>query len=285
MEWVVRKYGLLTKPGIVMGNVITTVAGFALASKGVWDWGIFIAVLSGLSLIIMSACVWNNYIDRDLDAKMMRTKNRGLAKGTISPKNAIVFALLLGIGGLAVLLFGTNLLTMLVAVFGFIMYVFVYSFSKYMVPQSTFIGSLAGAIPPVVGYTAVSERLDLGAFLLFALMVMWQMPHFYAISIYRLEDYRRGELPLLPIKQGIQVTRLSMLFYIIEFIGVTYLLNLFHYAGFGFLIITALSGIVWLILCIQGFSCKNETVWARKMFIFSLVVVMVFSTTLSLNVL
>jgi protoheme IX farnesyltransferase len=285
MEWVVRKYGLLTKPGIVFGNVVTTVAGFALASRGVWNGRLFLAVLVGLSLIIMSACVWNNYIDRDLDAKMMRTKNRALAKGAISPKAAGLFAISLGLGGLTLLAFGTNLLAMLVAVFGFIMYVIVYSFSKYLVPQSTFIGSLAGAVPPVVGYTAVSHRLDLGAFLLFALMVMWQMPHFYAIAIYRIEDYRKGDLPLLPLKEGIRVTKFSMLFYVIGFISVASLLTLFHYVGYIFLVATLLSGIYWLILCIEGFSCKNDIVWARKMFIFSLVVVMVFSITISINVL
>jgi len=285
MEWVVRKYGLLTKPGIVFGNVVTTVAGFALASRGVWNGRLFLAVLVGLSLIIMSACVWNNYIDRDLDAKMMRTKNRALAKGAISPKAAGLFAISLGLGGLTLLAFGTNLLAMLVAVFGFIMYVIVYSFSKYLVPQSTFIGSLAGAVPPVVGYTAVSHRLDLGAFLLFALMVMWQMPHFYAIAIYRIEDYRKGDLPLLPLKEGIRVTKFSMLFYVIGFISVASLLTLFHYVGCIFLVATLLSGIYWLILCIEGFSCKNDIVWARKMFIFSLVVVMVFSITISINVL
>jgi protoheme IX farnesyltransferase len=285
MEWAVRKYGLLTKPGIVMGNVITTIAGFALASKGVWNSSLFIAVLSGLSFIIMSACVCNNYIDRDLDAKMMRTKHRALAQGTVSSKAVILFAILLGLSGLSVLLLWTNLVTMAIAVFGFLMYVIVYSFSKYFIPQSTFLGSLAGAVPPVVGYTAVTNHLDLGAFLLFMLMVMWQMPHFYAIAIYRIEDYQRGDLPLLPLKEGIKVTKFSMLFYVIGFIGTTCLITFFNYAGYGFLALTALSGVCWLILSVEGFSCKNDIVWARKMFIFSLVVVMVFSVTLSLNVL
>lgn len=268
-----KTYFILTKPGIIFGNLVTAIAGFALASKGSLDFPLLLVTLAGLSLIIASACVFNNYIDRDLDEKMQRTKNRPLAKRLISTKNALVFATFLSLFGTILLALFTNLLTVVIALLGLSVYLFLYSSLKYHTSHATLIGSIAGATPPVVGYTAVSHTLDIGAFVLFAMIALWQMPHFFAIALYRLDDYAAASLPVLPIKRGVQATKIQMMSYIIAFIGASSLLTGFGYTKFPYLIVTSLLGFTWLWLCVKGFSCDNDQVWARKMFLFSLVVV------------
>ena len=167
-----KAYLMLMKPGIIMGNVITAAGGFALGSKGTFDFGLFLAALLGLSLIIGSACAFNNYIDRTADQKMKRTQNRPLAKGTISLQSATLFAIFLFLSGILVLTLFVNLLTLAIALIGFAVYVFFYSFLKYRSTHATLIGSIAGATPPALGYCAASNHFDMGALLLFAVIVL-----------------------------------------------------------------------------------------------------------------
>lgn len=270
-------YSLVTKPGIMMGNALTAAAGFFLASRNGIDFPLLGAMLSGLMLIIASACVCNNYIDRKADVLMARTQNRALVKGVISPANALRFALALGVSGALLLGFFTTLLALEAALFGFVVYVALYSFLKYRSVHATLVGSIAGAIPPVVGYSAVSGRLDTCAFLLFAILVFWQMPHFFAIAIYRLKDYTAASIPVLPVKKGIPAAKVQMLFYTILFFIASLMPAAFGYAGYTYLIAASLLGLIWLGLCVKGFTSKNDTVWARKMFLFSLVVITVLS--------
>lgn len=272
-----KTYFLLTKPGIIMGNLITTIAGFALATQGSFDFPLFFITLIGLGLVIASACVCNNYIDRVSDQKMKRTQNRPLAKGAISGSSAILFAIILGLIGTAILFLYTNYQALLVALAGFGIYVIPYSRSKYYTRYATLIGSIAGATPPVVGYVAVSESLDLGALLLFLILILWQMPHFYAITLYRLEDYKRANIPVLPLLKGIPRTKLHMLLYVIAFIPTLLLPTVFGYTGTAYLVVAALLGTSWLILTLQGFKAENNAVWARKMFVLSLVIIVSFS--------
>lgn len=280
----IKTYYMLTKPGIIMGNAITTAAGFALASKGHFDYWLFFATLMGLSLIIASAGVFNNYIDREMDAKMARTKSRALVKGLISSKNALLFATFLGIIGTFILAFYTNFLTVLVAFFGFFIYLVLYAFWKYRSFYGTLVGSLAGAVPPVVGYCAVSNHLDLGALLLFAILVLWQMPHFFAIAIYHLKDYANASIPVLPVKKGMYITKIHMLLYIIAFTLTALMLTLTGYTGYLYLVIAALLGISWLGLCVRGFNSNNDVRWARMMFAYSLVVIMALSIVIPFDV-
>jgi len=256
-----------------MGNALTAAAGFALASKGFFDFWLFLATLEGLALVIASACVFNNYIDRELDGKMERTKNRALVRGLISPQRAIIFAIVLGLLGTLILALFTNLLTVVVALFGVFVYVVLYSFSKYRTIYGTLIGSIAGAIPPVVGYSAASGHFDAAALILFIMIAMWQMPHFFAIAIYRLKDYTGASIPLFPIKKGLLTTKIHMVLYITLFIAASVMLTILGYTGYAYLIVVVLLGITWLVLCIKGFKCKNDQRWARQMFIFSLVIV------------
>lgn len=263
-------YYLLTKPGIILGNLITLAAGFLLASKGQIDLWLFSVTLLGLALIIASACVFNNYIDRNIDKKMDRTKNRALAKGKVSSLNAICYAALLGILGTLVLSLYTNLLTVLIAGVGFFVYVVLYSFWKCHTIYGTAIGSIAGAIPPVVGYCAVSNQLDIGALILFAMLVLWQMPHFFSIALLHLEDYSRAGIPVLPVEKGVLRTKIHMVIYIVGFIIAATLLTVFDYTGYLYLLVALSVSLAWLYTCIKGFNSLNTQRWSNKMFRLSL---------------
>jgi protoheme IX farnesyltransferase len=242
-------------------------------SKGSFDAALFFATCVGLALVMASACVWNNYIDRDLDKKMSRTQNRPLVLGLIKERSAILFALFLGILGAAILHLATNKISLLIAAAGFFIYVVIYSLWKCRTLYATAIGSLAGAVPPLVGYTAVSQKLDLGAFLFFAIMVLWQMPHFFAIALSRLDDYTRAGIPVLPIKKGIFRTKIHILLYILGFIFATSLLTAFNYTGSLFLIAAGVSGLIWLWLALKGFQSDDVQLWGRQMFLASLWVI------------
>ncbi|MFS8564394.1 MAG: heme o synthase [Rhabdochlamydiaceae bacterium] len=263
-----RLYWFLTKPGIIFGNILTTIAGFVLAAKGTFNPSLCIATLLGLSLVMASACVFNNYIDCDLDKKMKRTKNRSLVTGDISKKSALTFGTSLGLLGAGCLFIFTNPLATLIALVGLVVYVFLYSFAKYKTVHFTLIGSVAGAIPPVVGYCAVSNALDLCALLLFAILVLWQMPHFFAIAIYRLEDYAAGSIPVLPNKKGIFHTKVQMLFYTIAFVGISLVPFILGYVGDVYLMTACILGSTWLWICVKGFTCSNDHRWARQVFSF-----------------
>jgi protoheme IX farnesyltransferase len=278
-----KSYYLLTKPGIVMGNLITTAGGFALASKGEIDFGLFFAMLIGLGPVIASACVCNNYIDRISDAKMARTQNRALARGLIAPWKAICFALVLGIFGVAVLSFYTNYLAAGIAATGFFVYVVLYSLWKSRSMHATLVGSISGAIPPVVGYCAVSHRLDAGAVLLFAILVLWQMPHFFAIAMYRQSEYAAASIPVLPNKRGVFATKVQMLLYVIAFAAATLLLMLFGYVGTAYVIVASLLSTAWLYLTVKGFKAENDRLWARSMFRLSLVIITVLCVMISVD--
>jgi len=270
-----KAYGLLLKPGIIAGNLVTMLAGFALASKGTMDPVKCLGALLGLSFLIGSACVFNNYIDCAADEKMTRTKERARAKEALSSFHMLLLGTLLGMLGTISLAFFSKPLALIIALSAFAIYVLFYSFFKYHSAHATLIGSLAGAAPPLVGYAAVSGHLDASAWTFFALIALWQMPHFYAIALYRLEDYKKAAIPVLPIKQGVLTTKIHMLFYIIAFIGAAFLLAYFADLRPSFLAVSLAVGFAWLVLCLRGlFRCPDELLWARKMFLFSLIVVM-----------
>lgn len=275
-------YYLLTKPGIILGNLITVAAGFLLASKGVIDIGLFVATLSGLAFIMASACVFNNYIDRQVDRKMDRTKNRALVTGLISTRRALAFAAALGIIGAWILFIYTNTLTVLVAAIGFFVYVVLYSLWKCRTVYGTAIGSIAGAVPPVVGYCAVSNHFDMGAALLFLMLVLWQMPHFFSIALLHLDDYAAAGIPVLPLQKSSSATKVRMALYIIAFMGTAAMLTYFNYTGYVYLAVTTACGLLWLGLCLKGFSSQDDQAWGRQMFRASLVTIMGVSLTMAL---
>lgn len=266
----IKKYLSLTKPGIIMGNLIPAGGGFALACRGHIDIFLFLATMVGVALVIAAACVGNNYFDRKIDGKMARTRCRPLVQGLVSGRNALVFALILAVCGFLVLGLWTSLLTVGAALAGFVGYVVLYGIYKYRTSYGTLIGSFAGAMPPVVGYTAVSHQVDGGVIILFSMMVLWQMPHFFAIAIRRLEDYIAAAIPVLPAVKGVAVTKVHMAFYVVAFVLTSTLLTVFGYTGYGYLAVALALGGVWIWLSLLGFKAQNDNKWARKMFTLSL---------------
>lgn len=279
-----KDYLTITKPGIIGGNVISVMGGFFLAAQGEFDLPLFLAALVGLALVIASGCAFNNVIDRDIDAVMERTRNRPLVQGRVTPAATLGFATLLGVAGFALLALGTNALTVGLAAFGFVIYVGVYSlYMKRHSEYGTLVGSLSGAVPPVVGYCAVSGQFDTGALTLLLIFCLWQMPHSYAIAIFRLEDYRAASIPVLPVVRGIETAKHHILGYILAFIFATLALSLAGYAGAGYFIVALVMGVYWLYLGFEGYRARDDERWAKRVFGFSILTITVLSVTMSLD--
>ncbi|WP_225181336.1 heme o synthase [Pectobacterium aroidearum] len=281
----IKQYLQVTKPGIIFGNLISVIGGFLLAAQGRIDYPLFLAALVGVSLVVASGCVFNNVIDRDIDKKMERTKNRVLVKGLISLKVTLVYASLLGIAGFALLYIAANPLAMWLAVMGFVVYVGVYSlYMKRHSVYGTLIGSLSGAAPPVIGYCAVSNQFDAGALILLLIFSLWQMPHSYAIAIFRFKDYQAANIPVLPVVKGISVAKNHITLYIVAFAVATLMLSLGGYAGYKYLIVAAAVSVWWLGMALSGYkNAIDDRVWARKLFVFSIVAITSLSVMMSVD--
>jgi protoheme IX farnesyltransferase len=195
----------------------------------------------------------------------------------------MIFATILGVLGFASLIIYTNITTVLIGVIGFVDYIVLYGIAKRNSIHGTIVGSISGATPPVAGYTAVTNQFDVGALLLFLILVFWQMPHFYAIAIYRIKDYKSASIPVWPIVKGMRSTKIQIVVYTIGFIVVTSLLTIYGYTGYTYLIAMLILGCIWLVKGINGFKTKNNTKWAGNIFSFSLVVLLSFSILISLE--
>ncbi len=239
--------------------------------------------LSGTALIIASACVLNNYIDRRIDAKMARTKSRALPSGLISVQNAIIFAAVLGVIGFMLLIIYTNWLTVSLGLLAYFVYIVVYGLAKRRSVHGTLLGSVAGALPPVAGYTAVSNDLNLGAGLIFLILVTWQMPHFYSIAIYRYKDYKAARLPVWPVKHGIASAKRQIIVYIFAFMAAISLPTFFGYTGIIYLMVVTSVGLLWLWRVFAGYRSGDDTLWARQCFKFSLIVILTVSLMMSVG--
>lgn len=275
-----KTYYRLTKPGIIYGNLLSLAAGFFLAANGRIDLALLAAVLAGTALIIGAGCVCNNYIDRGIDAKMARTKGRSLVIGAIRPSHALIYGCVLGVLGFGILAVFTNYLVLLTGLVGFVFYVVIYGIVKRRSTLGTVVGAIPGATPPVAGYLAVSGGLDTGALLVFLVMAIWQLPHFYAIAIFRLNDYKAAAVPVLPVKKGKRRTKLYILLYIAAYLMVVPLLSVFGYTGWPFAVLMTLLGLLWLKKGLAGLHAKDDDAWARGMFGFSLLVLLAFSAGL-----
>ncbi|MCE6000976.1 heme o synthase [Acinetobacter pittii] len=277
-----RKYLFLTKPGILFGNFITTLGGFFLAAQGSIDILLLLLTLLGTTLVVASGCVVNNVIDQDIDTKMQRTQNRALVKKTISPTVALIYALVLGVIGFSILWFGVNGYAFLFAMIGFIVYVGFYSlWTKRTSIHQTVIGSISGASPPVVGYTAVTHQFDVAALLLFLAYALWQMPHSWAIAIYRFDDYKNAGIPILPVARSIYRTKIECVIYILLFAAVLNGLYCFGYTNVFFLITFNALTAYWLYLSVIGFKAENDQLWAKRFFLYSVILITLLSLSFS----
>lgn len=248
------------------------------------DFWLLIKTIIGVSAIIATGCVINNYFDQDIDKLMERTKNRPMAQGLVSTSQALIFAFILFIIG-TITLFSINTLSISIALIGLFFYIVVYTmlFKRNSI-YGTLLGSISGSTPPVIGYVAVTGKLDLGAVLLFLILTTWQMPHSYAIGIYRNDDYKNAKINLLPVIKGFNLTKKHMFFYIILFALANIFLSLLGYAGYFYLFIATVFSIAWIYLCLQGFKAdNNDKIWAKKMFFFSIICITVLSIMMAIN--
>lgn len=269
------------------GNALTAAAGFLFASLALTDridgW-LFLALCTGTTLVIASACALNNYLDQDIDRIMERTKKRAIPSGDIKASHALIFSIAIGALGMAVLILWTNWLVTLVGVAGFITYVWLYgALSKRRSIHGTLVGSISGAMPILAGYVAVSGQFDIGALIVFIILFAWQFPEFYSIAIYRLKEYKAAKIPLLPIVKGIKRTKIEILIYTIVYVAATLILTPLGYTGYiYFIVMTALGG-YWLLLAVRGFSAADDDAWARQMFGFSMISILGLCVMLSVG--
>lgn len=254
---------------------MTGVAGFFLAASVVpFQLLPLIGATAGIALIIASACALNNIIDRDIDKRMKRTKKREVVSGSISIPKAVIFLSVLGIAGFALLLLLTNVLTFSLGILAYVWYVVVYGIAKRTTPLSTIIGGVAGSLPPVAGYTALTGSLDAAAIILFLILFFWQLPHFYAISMFRQSDYANAEIPVWAVKYGMKSTKLQIFISVVLYAVTASLLTLFGYTGIIYLVISTALSMYWIYKGATLYRKKDDVKWARAMFGVSLLVLL-----------
>lgn len=276
-------YYRLTKPGIVYGNGIAGAAGYFYGAAGGPSLTVFAALLVGISAVIASAGVLNNVIDRDIDAKMKRTKQRAVASGAVTPQRAVLYAAILLAIGVAVLSAGTNILAVSATLFGYFAYVVLYGIAKRRTVHGTLVGTISGSMPPVIGYVAATGQLDIIAALLFLILLTWQMPHFYAIALFRRDDYAAASIPVLPLVKGEAATRHQSTVYISLFLLSCILFFVYGGTSVFWLLVMLLVGSYWLYLSILPVINADIAGWARRQFGWSLIVLLVFSALLSVD--
>lgn len=259
-----------------------TAAGFMFASKGEIDGWLLLTTLSAMALVIAGACVFNNYIDRNIDAKMKRTQTRAIVSGRVSGRQALTFATALSVLGLAIIAIYINYITVLLGIIAFVDYVIIYGIAKRRTVLSTLVGTVAGALPPAAGYTAVTGRFDAAALLLFLVMVFWQMAHFYAISIFRHGDYKAAGLPVMAVSRGMETTRRHIIGFIVAFAISAPLFTLLGYTGVLYLLFAAGLGMFWLWKSLATFKLPDGR-WAGKVFGSSLLVLVLWAGVLVLG--
>ncbi|KFA98721.1 heme o synthase [Vibrio sp. ER1A] len=282
-----KNYLTITKPGIIFGNMVSTAAGFFLAAKSEHvDITLFFAALVGVGLVIASGCVVNNIFDRDIDQKMERTKYRDLVQGYVNMDVAFVYALFLLLVGTALLYQMTNPLSAVVVLIGYVFYVFFYTmwYKRHSV-YGTLIGSISGAVPPLVGYLAVTNYLSVESVLLFLLFCLWQMPHSYAIAIFRMEDYRQAGIPVLPVKEGLNKANQHIRHYVLAFCAVAAALFFVGEANYEYLIVVGAISAFWARVTFRDMNSSNYIDWSKAVFKVSLLVVTSFSGVLGLELL
>jgi heme o synthase len=284
MADMIKKYLFVIKPGIVFGNLISAAGGFLLASRGRIHVMDLLSTVIGISLVVASGCVFNNCIDRNMDRKMSRTRSRILAQGLMSPGAAVLYASLLCMAGILLLWAAANMSAVAVVLAGFMIYVGPYSlYLKRHSVYGSLIGSLAGAAPPLAGYCAVSNRFDMEAFILLSIFILWQMPHCYAIAIFRFQDYSAASIPVLPVKKGVPAAKKHIVGYILAFMAASLMLTLGGYTGYIYLGVVTVFGLSWLYMAWSGDRASDDRLWAKKMLVFSILNIFVLSAMMSID--
>lgn len=274
----------LTKPGVTYGNLITTVAGYLFAANGVIDWVVFAALTTGTWAVIASACVINNYLDQDIDAVMTRTKNRPLLTGEVTPRQALIFGTVLGLIGTLILFLYTNIWVAGIGIFGWIVYVWLYgALGKRKSVHGTLVGAVSGAVPIWAGWLAVNPGIDVIGILLFLVIFFWQMPEFYAISIFRRDEYAKADVPVSAVVRGVLATIRHIVVFTIFTVASTLALTASPLTSLTMTLVLGGVGVYWLFIAGQGLSAKDADMWARKEFHTALLFLVVFCVVISIN--
>jgi heme o synthase len=267
----VKQYYALTKPRVVQLIVFCAVIGMLLATPGLPDWRIALAATAGIWLVAAAAAAFNCLVEQAIDAKMARTAWRPTARGQLSNTQSLTFSVLLCGAGSALLYFAVNPLTMWLTFATFIGYALVYTVVlKPLTPQNIVIGGASGAMPPVLGWAAVRGDVGPEAMILCLIIFLWTPPHFWALALYRAEDYRKAGLPMLPVTHGFEFTRLHVFLYTLVLFAATLLPFVSGMSGVIYLVCAVLLGAAF-----TGYAWKlwreYSDVLARKTFRFSIV--------------
>ncbi len=268
-------YFELTKPRVVALIVFTAVIGMFLAVPGIPPWKALVFGNLGIWLAASSAAAINHLLDRRIDEKMARTSHRPLPSGSLTGRQVLLFALILGAVSMLLLVFLVNWLTAVLTFFSLIGYAVIYTvYLKHATPQNIVIGGAAGAAPPVLGWVAVTGEVHAFALLLFLIIFVWTPPHFWALAIFRREDYARAMVPMLPVTHGVEYTRQQILFYTILLVLVTLLPWFSGMSGVFYLGGVLVLDAVFLYYAIRLMKPPNEA-YAMKVFGYSIWYLMV----------
>lgn len=269
----IRAYVELTKPGIVLWLLITAYCAMVVADRGVPGAGVTIFTLLGLGLSAGGAHAVNMWYDRDIDQIMRRTRKRPVVTGRISPRSALIFGIACGAVSFVGMGILVNWLASAASLGGYLFYVFIYTmWLKRRSAQNIVIGGAAGAFPPIVGWAGVTGHLGIAPGLMFLLIFMWTPPHFWALALYKQDDYRNAHIPMMPIVRGAQATKVQSLIYAVLSLVVSVSLYLTHTVGPIYLIAAVVLGLVFV-----GYNIRllrepaTELAWAKKTFRFSLI--------------
>jgi protoheme IX farnesyltransferase len=251
-----RDYLELCKPNVVALMILTSLIGMLLSTDGAVPITVLLFGNLGIALCAGSAAVVNHIVDRHVDDKMVRTLNRPLAQGRLGPQQAVIFSLATGSLGMAVLLVFTNVLTAWLTLASLVGYAFVYTmFLKRATPQNIVIGGLAGAAPPLLGWTAVTGEVHYNALLLVLIIFAWTPPHFWALAVHRKEEYAKAEIPMLPVTHGEKYTKINILLYTLLLIVVTtmpYLTGMFGWLYLTGSLLLGIGFLYWAIVMLRS---------------------------------
>lgn len=261
----------LCKLKVVALIMLTAVVGMLLATDGVPPLDLAILGSIGIALASCSAAVFNHVVDQRIDNIMSRTKNRPMPEGKVNSKQAIIFGVIIGVIGLGILVIWVNMLTAVLTFFALIGYAVIYTmYLKRATPQNIVIGGAAGAAPPVLGWAAITNTVELDALLLFLIVFIWTPPHFWALAIHRHEEYAKVDIPMLPVTHGLPFTRLQILLYTVILFIVTLMPYLVGMSSLIYLVGAVLLGIGFLYYAIQMIRHPDDMELPMKTFGFSI---------------
>ena len=266
----------LTKPKIVLLLTLTALVGMMLTVEFYTNIFSSLASLLGFAFLAASSAALNQIFDRESDKNMERTKKRPLATGDISLTQALTFTAILLFIGSSLLLYFSNLLTLLITTFGFIFYSLVYTiYLKWATPQNIVIGGLSGALPPLIGWTAVTNEVSLLPLILVLIIFLWTPPHFWPLAIDRLDEYKKEGVPMMPIAKGVSRTKKEMIVYSILLLGASLAPFFYGLTGYFYLISTTALNLYFIFLCIAYLNDKKNEL-SMKIFNFSVQYMLLF---------